>query len=596
MNAERTLQKARALLKSGDVRGAEHLILSTWPKAAAAPPEALFIAARARLAQREFAQAAAMLETAARQDPRADYFFALGDARMRQGDAQAAANAFARALEIDPNFPNARRAFARVALSADRFAESEASARLLIAEQSDSDSWNILSCALRAQERLEEAAAAGEEALKLDPKNQAARHDWAVAIGRLGRVEEALAAFEALAADGVDAGALAVNRSAALLELDRAAEAEALLSAAAARNPTDIDLQIALAKARWMNGAGADFTAIYEDAIAKHPTLAIFRAGCVDLLRSAGYVERAEDMLRKGLQRAPSHPMLMETLGILLDESARVGEALPLLTRALAEHPNDDMRWRYLMALLRLGRADEATPQIAPLRAAEPYNQHWLALESLALKQAGDPRYHWLCDYERMVQGYDLPTPPGYSDIAAFNEALADALAKLHVARAHPLGQSLRDGSQTTRDLTQVDDPIIRAYLEALREPIAAYIATMTDPNHPWSGRKSADFKLSGAWSVRLKPGGRHVNHFHPGGWISSSYYVALPDGLAGNTAQEGWIKFGDPPQPVPGCGIEKVVEPRVGRLVLFPSYMWHGTIPIASGERLTAPFDVVPV
>jgi hypothetical protein len=28
---------------------------------------------------------------------------------------------------------------------------------------------------------------------------------------------------------------------------------------------------------------------------------------------------------------------------------------------------------------------------------------------------------------------------------------------------------------------------------------------------------------------------------------------------------------------------------------VLFPSYMWHGTIPFTSGERMTAPFDVVP-
>ena len=41
---------------------------------------------------------------------------------------------------------------------------------------------------------------------------------------------------------------------------------------------------------------------------------------------------------------------------------------------------------------------------------------------------------------------------------------------------------------------------------------------------------------------------------------------------------------------------IERVIQPKEGRLVLFPSYMWHGTIPFSSGERLTAPFDVVPM
>lgn len=599
MNPLRALEKARALLDSGDLRSAEKLIFGQWPSAATAPAEALYLAGRVRLLQRQFTAAAAMFETAIRQDARkARYHFALGDARMLQGAAPPAADAFARALELDPDFPNARRAFARAALNADRFVEAEAAARELIAQQPDADAWNILCAALRGQERLEEAAAAGEEAVRLDPKSHAARHDWAVAIGRLGRVEEALAAFEALAADGADAGAIAVNRSAALLELDRAEDAERILLDAVARNPADMGVQTALAKARWINGAGADFTALYEDAVARNPTAVLLRIGCVDLLRAAGFTARAEEVLQKGLQRAPSDPMLLDALGVLLDETDRVAEALPLMQRALANSakPREELRSRLIRALLRLERADEAMALIAPLRAEAPLHQHWIALESLALKQLKDPRYGWLCDYELMVRAFELPPPPGFADVAAFNEALRAALLRLHVARGHPLGQSLREGTQTTRDLTQVDDPIIRAYLQALREPIAAYIATMTDPDHPWSGRRSGDFRLTGAWSVRLKPGGRHVNHIHPAGWISSSYYVSVPAEVAGNSAHEGWIKFGEPPSPTPGCGIEKMVEPRSGTLVLFPSYMWHGTIPIAAGERLTAPFDVAPV
>jgi hypothetical protein len=38
-----------------------------------------------------------------------------------------------------------------------------------------------------------------------------------------------------------------------------------------------------------------------------------------------------------------------------------------------------------------------------------------------------------------------------------------------------------------------------------------------------------------------------------------------------------------------------RLVEPQPGRLVLFPSTMWHGTRPFEAGERLTVAFDVAP-
>jgi hypothetical protein len=115
------------------------------------------------------------------------------------------------------------------------------------------------------------------------------------------------------------------------------------------------------------------------------------------------------------------------------------------------------------------------------------------------------------------------------------------------------------------------------------------------DPQHPLGARRSGDYRVKGCWSVKLRAGGHHVNHLHPEGWLSSADYVALPPGLGEGDARAGWIKFGEPRLPLPACGIERMVEPKVGRLVLFPSYMWHGTVPFAAGERLTIAFDVVP-
>jgi Putative 2OG-Fe(II) oxygenase len=90
---------------------------------------------------------------------------------------------------------------------------------------------------------------------------------------------------------------------------------------------------------------------------------------------------------------------------------------------------------------------------------------------------------------------------------------------------------------------------------------------------------------------------GRHVNHLHPEGWISSAYYVTVPEVTKDAEAKNGWIKFGEPSLDLAlKDPIRRAVQPVPGRLVLFPSYVWHGTVPLqASSARTTIAFDAVP-
>jgi hypothetical protein len=54
-------------------------------------------------------------------------------------------------------------------------------------------------------------------------------------------------------------------------------------------------------------------------------------------------------------------------------------------------------------------------------------------------------------------------------------------------------------------------------------------------------------------------------------------------------------IKFGEPNFDI-GLGVRRAIQPQPGRLVLFPSYMWQGTIPFqGSSKRTTIAFDAVP-
>jgi hypothetical protein len=75
-------------------------------------------------------------------------------------------------------------------------------------------------------------------------------------------------------------------------------------------------------------------------------------------------------------------------------------------------------------------------------------------------------------------------------------------------------------------------------------------------------------------------------------GWLSSALYIVLPPDVA--EGHKGWLALGEPDAELKlDLAPVRMVEPRQGRLALFPSSMWHGTRPFDSGERMTVAFDV---
>jgi hypothetical protein len=135
----------------------------------------------------------------------------------------------------------------------------------------------------------------------------------------------------------------------------------------------------------------------------------------------------------------------------------------------------------------------------------------------------------------------------------------------------------------------------VRAFFEAIDGPIRRHIAALGPGDDPLRARANGTYRFNGIWSVRLRASGYHTNHVHPKGWVSSACYIALPGAV--ERGNEGWIKFGEPGIPTsPKLDAEHYVKPEPGLLVLFPSYMWHGTVPFSGSDyRLTSAFDLLP-
>jgi uncharacterized protein (TIGR02466 family) len=276
----------------------------------------------------------------------------------------------------------------------------------------------------------------------------------------------------------------------------------------------------------------------------------------------------------------------------------RVDDAVRYVAMARAADPGSRGVAQHGAILdLAQGHPGEALAKLRAALVAHPDDQSLWGWAATAARAAGDPLYAELCDYDAVVGAYDLATPQGWPTLEAFLRDLGNSLKSLHPYAQHPANQSLRHGSQTLHLLTGSDDPAIRAFFAAIDAPVRQHMARLGKGEDVLRRRNTGDYRIQGAWSVRLRPGGFHQDHFHPEGWLSSAFYVETPDAALDSPQRQGWIRFGQPPYAtIPPLPADHYVRPKPGRLVLFPSYMWHGTVPFTTDEaRMTIAFDAVP-
>ena len=586
---------SRELFGKGDVIGAEQVLKAALPKLATDAPSlhlmGLIVKAQNKLdaAERYFRSAIAYSFN------EGGYYNDLGVVLQARGRYEEALRVFRAALALTPQAQATRVNIAHCLMAAGDLTAAEAEARAYIAAHPGPEAWTLLSQVHRAQGRDEDALTAAAEALKLAPNTRGLQLNHATALDRVGRAGEALAIYAKLASAKLDSAELALNFARALYAADKKQDAEKVLEEGIKLYPAAAALHSALARIRALRGEGENATALMEAEIARRPDDLALRLACADALHRAHQPQKALRIVDEALRRAPDAPSFLNAAGVLLDELERPRDALKVLRRVAELAPDSRAAKRNLLStLIRAGQADEALNIVRALRADDPHEQYLIACEALALRVLGDPAYQSLYDYERLVHTYEIPAPRGFFTPENFNAALAEVLRRQHKVNAHPLDQHLHHGSQTARNLLALNEPNITAFRAAVEQAVRDYISKLEGEN-PVAARKSERYRFASMWSVRLTNEGYQPNHVHDRGWISSAYFVTTLPSAERRDVNAGALKLGEPNRPIAKCLPEKFIAPKPGTLVLFPSYMWHGTVPFEGAERLILAFDVAP-
>lgn len=343
----------------------------------------------------------------------------------------------------------------------------------------------------------------------------------------------------------------------------------------------------------------------------------------------------AREAYEEVLRLNPAHVGAKMNLGALMQSAEMPGDALRLYDEVLEDNPGMlEAQFNRATALKKMGRRDDARTafvevadahpeaiepvyNIADLEleegnseaglqaceralAIEPDNAVCLGYQSVALQQLkrGDA-LNDLIGYDDFVVAEQIPVPDEYESLEALNKALEDHIVNHPSLRYAPPLQATRNGLHTGSMLEEPKGPF-EAFEKVIRAQLQNYVDTLADvPGHPMCLRPPEEWRLD-VWAVVMEEQGHQLAHIHGDGYLSGVYYCRVPDAIGDESDdKQGWIEFGRPPEnyPIDGEPEVRFYKPEEGLMVLFPSYLYHRTVPfVAETHRISIAFDMIRV
>ncbi|MBF6023155.1 putative 2OG-Fe(II) oxygenase [Lysobacter niastensis] len=340
-----------------------------------------------------------------------------------------------------------------------------------------------------------------------------------------------------------------------------------------------------------------------ERALQLDPQMADAHRNAAILLRKLGQSQRAQEHALRAVQLAPRDPDNVDTLGEQLLLNGDAAQAVATYERALSSGVvTPELRRQHGIALLHDRQPAAAEHALDAMLQDRPADQRAIAHLGLALAASGDVRgASERLGLHRHVHAIELPAPPGFASADAFHAALAGDIRRHSQQRWEPAGLAARK-AYLSGDLLADRTEAIIGFEQRLRETIDAFIARCRE-----SAAARDDLFLRNVpqryrlhvWATQAAEQGYIDTHIHEDSWLSGAYYVELPAAIRDDDpGHAGWIEFGRPYANLPFWpdALHRV-RPHVGTLLLFPSYLFHRTLPYhGAGERISVSFDLAAI
>ena len=152
-------------------------------------------------------------------------------------------------------------------------------------------------------------------------------------------------------------------------------------------------------------------------------------------------------------------------------------------------------------------------------------------------------------------------------------------------------------GVQSTGNFLYNDNENIKKLRNIIIKEIEKYRYAFKNKGNILIKHFPKKINFNNSWYIRLKDGGHLNSHYHHSGWLSGAVYLNIPEKNKQLNSGDFVVGIsGDKFPKIKDKYIEKTINIETGNIVLFPSSLFHRTIPFESDEdRICIAFDVAP-
>ncbi len=449
---------------------------------------------------------------------------------------------------------------------------------------------NVLGIALDGLGQYEGAINSYRNALKLQPNMPDLHFNLGIALSNLGQFTEAAASYRKAIALQPKFFEAYGNLGTLLRKQGKLEEAVASYRKALSINE-DPRGHFNLGTALRDQGKLDEAIKHYRQAIALFPNYADAHSNLGETLRDQGNMQEAITSYQNALTLNPNHPSANYNMAEFLYLAKRFDEAIPHFERSQL----DDWLERSMYCLYKAERFDDFKRKLDEIVNAGKHTAPFLA----TLSTHYTVNFGVENPYNFCKNGFDFVYNAAIPELSQADSPLLKALLNdIHNAEiAERVQGMLHNGKQSAGNLFKRPEASFRTLGELVKKEFMNYKNKFAGADCELIKSFPEEFEFTSSWYVKMRQGGHLDAHIHEIGWISGAVYLAMPSDK--KSPEEGAFEYGihgdDYPQKHGNFPVGTVV-PNVGEIVLFPSSLFHRTIPFTSSEeRICIAFDLKP-
>lgn len=309
---------------------------------------------------------------------------------------------------------------------------------------------------------------------------------------------------------------------------------------------------------------------------------------------------RAEEALEALGRHAPkpAGPRLRAVRGEAFRRLDRLAEARVEFDAALAADPREVTAGRGLSLMLTdQGAWRDLLDVVAGIEAHGLLSMSLQVAKARALRRLGrHAEARALMDFDQVGRMGMIAVPDGFDSLADFNAALVSELASPLHSRLSDRPRLRLVGGTQIEDLAASDGPALRVLFAAIRSAVEDYFGDGQGAPGSGMARHAPSQAELIPWALVLGPDDFQARHYHVEAAVAGVYYVASPAESLAEAGVDGALVIPDAPDEQEGAeSLVRHIKPQPGRLVLFPGYLPHRTLPTRKpGQRISIAFNVV--